>query len=82
VQEHWGESVSTVSGFGKSRAIVTGFYVILVFFGGAAQGAASFPSVVLALTASYGILILLLWLHEKWPPTAVPQATQRDRASG
>ena len=52
------------------RWLVTDAYIIALIFLllSAMQNVGSFPIAVFALTASYGVLILLIWLHERFPP--------------
>jgi len=64
------------------RWIVTALYVVSLLFellsaANAYADIALLPLVVLALTASYGILMLLLWLYERLPP----QTEKQDRDS-
>jgi hypothetical protein len=67
---------------GFLRWIVTALYVVSLLFellsaANAYADIALLPLVVLALTASYGILMLLLWLYERLPP----QTEKQDRDS-
>ena len=60
----------------------TAIYVVSLLFellsaANAYADVAFIPLVVLALTASYGILMLLLWLYERLPP----QTEKQDRDS-
>jgi hypothetical protein len=50
------------------REFVTLVYVAAIFLGSMAAGVQAIPLTVLALTASYGILMLLIWLYERYPP--------------
>jgi len=64
------------------RWIVTALYVVSLLFellsaANTYADIAFIPLVVLALTASYGILMLLLWLYERQPP----QTEEQDRDS-
>ena len=51
------------------RGIITGLYVVSLFFESLTAGDShELPLTVLALTASYGILMLLIWLYQRFPP--------------
>lgn len=61
------------TGFSTARWIVTVLYVLtlvgaLLYSMNQYTSGLSFPLVTLALTASYAILMLLLWLYERFPP--------------
>jgi hypothetical protein len=56
------------------RGFVTALYVGTLLFGSAlALGVPNgLPLAVLALTASYGILMLVIWLYQRFPPGSRP----------
>lgn len=62
------------SGYRAARWIVTVPYVLALVFSALLAmdtyrpGVVPFPFAALAITASYGVLMLLLWLHERLPP--------------
>jgi hypothetical protein len=60
-----------MTGYYWARLIVTGLYVIAlvsaVLWSTDGRGE-PFPFAALAFTASYGVLMLLLWLHQRFPP--------------